>query len=123
MRLLTHNSLKCPIKGLSEGYRPLGLEIIEMNVSETKFNPEFIKHLVPSLDWSGFLIVANAVGLQSMPAVFNEALLMDSAFLNAAHNLLMDIHIETGTLICSETGRKFPIKNSIPNMMLPENEV
>jgi len=123
MRLLTHNSLKCPVKGLSEGYRPLGLEIIEMNVNESKFNSEFIKKLIPSLDWSGILIVAKAVGLQGMPIMFNEALLMDNAFLCAAHNLLMDIHIVTGTLICTESGKRFSIKNGIPNMMLPENEI
>jgi multifunctional methyltransferase subunit TRM112 len=37
--------------------------------------------------------------------------------LQAMHNLLLDIHVIDGTLICPETGRRFPIAERIPNMM------
>jgi len=35
----------------------------------------------------------------------------------------MEIDIKEGNLECPETGRKFPITNGIPNMLLNEDEV
>lgn len=40
-----------------------------------------------------------------------------------AHHVLLEIEIIDGELICPETGRKFPINNGIPNMLLNEAEV
>jgi multifunctional methyltransferase subunit TRM112 len=122
MRLLTHNSLKSPVKGVSQGY-PLQIEILDMEVRESEVNPEFMKNLIPGLDWDGILVVAEAVGLKGLPKVFNPAILEDASFLKAAHNLLLDVHVKRGTLICPESGKRFPIENDLPNMMLPENEV
>jgi multifunctional methyltransferase subunit TRM112 len=31
--------------------------------------------------------------------------------------------VEEGTLVCPESGRKFPINKGIPNMLLNEDEV
>ena len=41
----------------------------------------------------------------------------------ALYRVLFDIHIVEGFLICPDTGRRFPIKNSIPNMILHEDEI
>ena len=122
MRLLTHNSLKSIAKGSNEGY-PLKLEIDEMEVRESEVNLNFIKGLIPGLDWGGVLVVAAAVGLHGMPAKFNVALLEDESFLRAVHNLLLDIHIQRGTLVCPDTGTRYPIQSGIPNMMLPESDL
>ena len=43
--------------------------------------------------------------------------------LQKLHHALLEIHITEGALICPETGRRFPIKNGIPNMLLHEDEV
>ena len=40
----------------------------------------------------------------------------DDDFLQAMHNLLLDIHVIDGFLICPETGRRFPIAERIPDM-------
>ena len=116
MRLLTHNSLKCLLKEAPEGF-PLGLEVIEMEVKETECNVEFMKRILPSLHWPGVLIAAEAINLNGMPAEFSVALLDDNDFLQAAHRLLLDVHIKTGNLICPDTKRKFPIEAGIPNLM------
>jgi multifunctional methyltransferase subunit TRM112 len=47
----------------------------------------------------------------------------DDALLVSLHKVLFDIHIVEGFLICPDTGRRFPIKNSIPNMILHEDEI
>ena len=39
------------------------------------------------------------------------------------HRILFDIHVLTGVLVCPDTGREFPIKDGIPNMILHEDEL
>lgn len=119
MRLLTHNSLKSICRGVKDGY-PLRLEITEMEVRESEVNLQFMKELIPGLDWHGVLCAAQAVGLQGMPATFNKSILEDESFLRAVHNLLLDIHVQSGVLICPDTGRHYPIVNGLPNMTIPE---
>lgn len=44
-------------------------------------------------------------------------------FLNQVHHALLEVEVITGDLVCPETGRKFPIKNGIPNMLCNEDEI
>lgn len=44
-------------------------------------------------------------------------------FLKKVHHILFEVEIVTGDLICPETGRKFGIKDGIPNMLCNEEEV
>ncbi len=122
MRLLTHNSLKCPAKGVAKGY-PLQLTINDMEVDETEVKPDFIRNILPSLDWEGVLVAAAAVGFDGLPDVWDPSLLDDRDFILAMHRLLIDIHVVDGVLTCPETGKTFPIKAGIPDMILPETEV
>lgn len=122
MRLLTHNVLKCNAKGAERGF-PLQLQIDEYEVRETDINYDFLKDLLPTLHWPGVVICASAVGLEGFPVDFDPSLLESEDFLNAVHNLLLDIHVKNGVLLCPETGSKFPINNFIPNMKLNEDDV
>ena len=47
----------------------------------------------------------------------------DQDFLKKAHHVLMEIEIINGDLVCPETGRRFPVADGIPNMLLNEDEV
>jgi multifunctional methyltransferase subunit TRM112 len=49
--------------------------------------------------------------------------LSDDSFLRKIHHLLFEVHVIEGYLICPQSGRKFPIKDGIPNMLLHEDEV
>ena len=122
MRLLTYNSLKSNYKHGGEGF-PLKLEITKMAVRESAPNLKFIKEQLPHLEWSAVLVAAEAVGLKGLPLQYSDELLEDESFLVAMHNLLMDIHVETGILTCPETGRTFPIVNGLADMIIPETEV
>jgi len=48
---------------------------------------------------------------------------MDEALQADLHRVLFDIHVQEGFLVCPDTGRNFPIKEGIPNMILHEDEL
>jgi multifunctional methyltransferase subunit TRM112 len=122
MKVLTHNSLKSTVRDVAKGY-PLLLNVTNMEVKETVVLTEFIRDILPSLDWQGILQAASAVGFEGLPDMLNADQLDDDEFIEAMHKLLMDVEIIEGTLTCPETGKVFPIKNGIPDMVLPESEV
>lgn len=41
--------------------------------------------------------------------------------LRKIHHALMEVHLIEGELVCPETGRKFPVRQGIPNMLLHED--
>lgn len=53
---------------------------------------------------------------------YKEELLEDENVLKALHHVLLEVEVMEGDLECPETGRKFPIKNGIPNMLINEEE-
>jgi multifunctional methyltransferase subunit TRM112 len=73
--------------------------------------------MIPSLYWPSVLIAANSVGLEGFPENISDELIADDDFIQALHHLLLDIHIIEGSLICPETGYRFPIHEGIPSMM------
>jgi multifunctional methyltransferase subunit TRM112 len=108
--------LKCPAKNVNVGY-PLKISVIAMDVQETEADFEFLRNLIPTLNWEGVCVAANAVGLTEFPTEFDKTFLNSDDFLQSIHNLLLDIHILQGTLTCPETGLVFNIEDGIPNMM------
>ena len=59
----------------------------------------------------------------SLPETLPANAANDDAFLQALHHVLFDIHLVEGFLICPGSGRRFPVKDSIPNMILHEDEI
>ena len=117
MRLLTHSSLRNPSSDAVDGL-PLQIEVGEMEVLEREYSEEFLLTVLPSLRWDAVLIAANAIGMGAvMPSQLTPDLLQDKDFLRACFHLLINVDIKSGSLICSETGRRFPITNGIPDMM------
>ncbi len=47
----------------------------------------------------------------------------NESFLKTTHQVLMEVEVMEGDLECPESGRKFPISEGIPNMLLREDEV
>lgn len=67
-----------------------------------------------------FLQVGHGAGLpDNVPDMYEE----NEEFLKAAHHVMMEVEVVEGELECPETGRKFPISEGIPNMLLREDEV
>eukprot|EP00475_Leptophrys_vorax_P031123 TRINITY_DN47075_c0_g1_i1.p1 TRINITY_DN47075_c0_g1~~TRINITY_DN47075_c0_g1_i1.p1 ORF type:complete len:123 (-),score=17.44 TRINITY_DN47075_c0_g1_i1:470-838(-) len=122
MKLLTHNMLQCTVKGVKNGY-PLKIEAVEFEDKEAEFNPDFLRHVFPKIDWPALRDAAETLGYSELPPQVDEAMLEDDEFLRKFHHALMEIHLEEGTLVCPETGRRFPVNKGIPNMLLNEDEI
>ena len=144
---MTHNVLSSKgIKSVKTGY-PLKIEVNlpfysslmsdfnyhlslfffqakDVKVSEVEFNPDFIARVIPRLDWEVVVKAAQDLGQASdLPPELVENYENDQEFLKKAHHVLMEVEIINGDLVCPETGRRFPVADGIPNMLLNEDEV
>lgn len=90
---------------------------------ESDFNEAFIARLIPKLDWNALRSTSAALGIANLPEKVPDNFADDEGFLQSVHTLVMDIHIKEGALVCPNCSRKYPIKNSIPNMLLRDDEV
>lgn len=128
MRLITHNMLASNVKGVENGF-PLVIEATATEERESEFSAEFVENMLPKLEWQAFTVAAAQLGLDAKWALPDAAGVAaaraadDEAFLRAVHHVLLDVHVLEGNLICPESGRRFPISNGIPNMLLHEDEV
>lgn len=83
-----------------------------------------MSRVIPRLDWTCVVLAAEMVGLSSdIPKEIPENYASDNEFLQKLHHVLMEVDVIEGNLECPETGRKFPITDGIPNMLLNEDEV
>jgi len=111
------------IKGVKTGF-PLKIEATEVKIQPVDFNPEFIARMITKLEWPAVCEAASNVGhLGELPLQVPDGYEANDAFLKLAHHALLEVEVQEGFLVCPETGRKFPVRNGIPNMLLNEDEV
>lgn len=65
----------------------------------------------------GHVFQAVNVAATVAPVVVQEA------DLKALHHVLFEIHVLEGELVCPESGRRFFVRDGIPNMLLHEDEL
>lgn len=124
MKLLTHNMLASRfLKGVMKGY-PLGIIASEVKEVNVDFNKEFVSRMIPKIDWNALCGAAESLGkLGDLPKELIPEYESNEEFLKKTHHVLMEVEVITGNLVCPETGRKFPIANGIPNMLVSEEEL
>lgn len=61
MKLLTHNMLQCHIKGVQNGY-PFGIEAETVENVEADYDPEFLRHIFPRIQWPALVQGAASMG-------------------------------------------------------------
>ncbi|KDP41379.1 hypothetical protein JCGZ_15786 [Jatropha curcas] len=122
MRLLTHNMLSSNIKGVTNGF-PLRIEVEKVTEKEVDFNPDFLRHMFPKIEWKALVDAGRTMGYNELPEEVELSMLDSDEFLRKFHHALLELHLEEGALVCPETGRKFPVNKGIPNMLLLEDEV
>mmetsp|Transcript_24322 Transcript_24322/g.43982 ORF Transcript_24322/g.43982 Transcript_24322/m.43982 type:complete len:126 (-) Transcript_24322:127-504(-) len=125
MRLLTHNFLKSNVKGTEKGY-PLKIEATEIVTEETPVDATFCVKMLSKLNYDALLGAVRELkeGGAEVPDLPLEASdIKESETMAQFHRVLFDIHVMEGHLICPDTGRRFPIKGGIPNMVLHEDEI
>ncbi|XP_059148035.1 multifunctional methyltransferase subunit TRM112-like protein [Physella acuta] len=124
MKLLTHNMLTSNIiKGVTKGF-PLKIVPKKVEVKEVDYNQAFIVRTLTKIDWDALHQAAVETGHgDGLPSALGENYQQDEDLLKKIHNALLQVEVIEGELVCPESGRKFPIANGIPNMLLLENEV
>lgn len=68
VRLITHNLLACHAKGCTTNNFPLVLQDIQLEIQEQEFNPDFIKNILPRLEWHALVDAAALARLTLDPA-------------------------------------------------------
>ena len=89
-----------------------------------------IQKLLPKIDYNVLIQAAQQLASHCPTTVPNlpaetptgEALENEET-IRQLHRVLMDIHLVEGALVCPDTGRRFPVKEGIPNMVLHEDEI
>lgn len=57
-----------------------------------------------------------------LPPTLQQDFETNEEFLKKVHHVLLEVEVINGDLLCPESGRKFPINDGIPNMLLNEDE-
>jgi len=60
--------LQCHVKGCTTDNFPLKIQDAELDAVEAEFNAEFIKRMIPKLDWPALVATAFEVRLQPQEA-------------------------------------------------------
>ncbi|KAI9028601.1 Trm112p-domain-containing protein [Hyaloraphidium curvatum] len=122
MRLITHNMLQCNARGCTSNNFPLRIADAELEETEAEFNADFLKRMLPKLEWGALVETAYSLGIDSLPKELPENT-DDEEFLKNLHHVLLETRVKEGKMICNNCNHVFPITDGIPNMLLTENEV
>ncbi|PPR04679.1 hypothetical protein CVT24_011896 [Panaeolus cyanescens] len=121
VRLITHNVLACHAKNCNTNNFPLQFKDVKVEHREAEFNADFLKGFLPKLEWKALVDTAKELGDTSLPDEQPE--MLDDEFLQNLHHVLLEIHVEEGSMTCPNCGHVYPIFNGIPNMLLAEHEI
>ncbi|KAF4622634.1 hypothetical protein D9613_009276 [Agrocybe pediades] len=121
VRLITHNLLACHAKDCNTNNFPLQFKDVQLEIREADFNPEFLKGFMPKIEWKALVETAIQLGDTSLPLEQPE--MLDEEFLKNLHHVLLEIHVEEGSMTCPNCKHVYPISNGIPNMLLAEHEI
>ena len=103
---------------------PLKIEASKVETEKTDFNVDFIKNMLTKIDYNVFCAAAKQLDSNvELPETPPDKDTTDEEPYKKIHHALMEISLVEGNLICPESGRKFPVNNGIPNMLLNEDEV
>eukprot|EP00695_Tsukubamonas_globosa_P000248 TRINITY_DN1184_c0_g1_i1.p1 TRINITY_DN1184_c0_g1~~TRINITY_DN1184_c0_g1_i1.p1 ORF type:complete len:150 (+),score=54.10 TRINITY_DN1184_c0_g1_i1:69-452(+) len=124
MKILTHNMLMCTMKKCSgKDNFPLRIVATEIDSTEAEPNFDFIGRLLSRIDYPALKEAATTLGVEGLPEEMPPTPEENEEFLRVLHHLLFEINVKEGELVCKNCGREFPVRNSIPNMCLREDEV
>ncbi|CDW55430.1 Trm112p and CortBP2 domain containing protein [Trichuris trichiura] len=95
MKLLVHNFLSSKfLKGVTTGY-PLKLIATKVTRQESDFEANFLKRMVPRLDWSALLMATRSVAADvALPETLPDQWENHEPLLRSIHQALMEIEVE-----------------------------
>ena len=122
MKLITHNILLNNLKDGQKGY-PLIIQATKIEEIKVDFNLEFLVRMMDRLEYPVVVHALEMIGRKDfLPVEPPEKFPENEEFMKNLHHALLEIDIIEGEMVCPVSGRKFPIKDGIPNMLLTDEE-
>ncbi|KAI5285449.1 hypothetical protein KEM52_002437 [Ascosphaera acerosa] len=122
MKVLTANFVTCAVKACktSSASYPLHFQDAELEQVEIDYHPEFLRNILPRLDWPAMQVTAKELGFGALTETKPEGdALNDEKLLRDLHRLLLETQVVEGKLVCANCGHIYTIKEGIPNFLLP----
>ncbi|EPS27545.1 Multifunctional methyltransferase subunit trm112 [Penicillium oxalicum] len=126
MKVITANFVTCSVKDCktSAASFPLHFHDAELEQLEVDLQPEFIRNILPRIDWESLRITATELGFPALPETKPEGdALNDEQTLKDLHRLLLETSVVEGKLVCGNCGHQYVIKEGIANFLLPSHLV
>lgn len=89
MRILTHNMVTCLIKNCPQKF-PLSINAKKVEVVESEINIEFLKNLLPKLDWNALVSASKDLKIENFPENAPSEL-EDESTIKLLHNFLVQV--------------------------------
>jgi len=102
MRILVHNVLVCHAKSCRSTANtatdshasnfPLRLADVELSHESTEYNPDFLRHQIPLLQWPAIHTAAFQLGNTKVPETLPEGWEQNEDFLMDMHQFLLEVN-------------------------------
>ena len=126
MKLSTHNLLVCNKNTCinNEKNYPLIIKASKVNTVKSDFDEEKTKLFFDKMNKKALNEVCKDLNISKFDLEkIKEEQMQDKNVLEYLHNILFEVEIEEGNLVCANCGREYMIKRGIPDMVLKDDEI
>ena len=126
MKLSTHNLLVCNKNTCinNEKNYPLIIKASKVNTVKSDFDEEKTKVFFDKMDKKALNEVCKDLNISKFDLEkMTEEQMKDKNVLEYLHNILFEVEVEEGNLVCANCGREYMIKRGIPDMVLKDDEI
>ena len=126
MKLSTHNLLVCHKNTCitNEKNYPLIIKASKVNTVKSDFDEEKTKLFFDKMNKKALNEGCKDLNISKFDLEkIKEEQMQDKNVLEYLHNILFEVEIEEGNLVCANCGREYMIKRGIPDMVLKDDEI
>ena len=126
MKLSTHNLLVCNKNTCinNEKNYPLIIKASKVNTVKSDFDEEKTKLFFDKMNKKALNEGCKDLNISKFDLEKRkEEQMQDKNVLEYLHNILFEVEIEEGNLVCANCGREYMIKRGIPDMVLKDDEI
>ncbi len=126
MKLSTHNLLVCNKNTCinNEKNYPLIIKASKVNTVKSDFDEEKTKLFFDKMNKKALNEGCKDLNISRFDLEkIKEEQMQDKNVLEYLHNILFEVEIEEGNLVCANCGREYMIKRGIPDMVLKDDEI
>ena len=126
MKLSTHNLLVCNKNTCinNEKNYPLIIKASKVNTVKSDFDEEKTKLFFDKMNKKALNEGCKDLNISKFDLEkIKEEQMTDKNVLEYLHNILFEVEIEEGNLVCANCRREYMIKRGIPDMVLKDDEI